>query len=692
MHNESFYVHHYTISYYNATTRYHFALIGEVFSLVPPTSLEHLSRSIRMKILEEIGRIGMSDLFHFVPFEQLQWYANTLFKDTLSQNSVTSKQRRQLHDEKQIKTTDQLHASSSSSSENVADPTNDDSPDPTEDGIQNPESHSIEKSEKSATARMGGDEPLLSQFGTQQITIDADVIQKLGNFFCYAEDIFVGNWNIQFFKDTLESKSVPGEKTCCIPHVQRMKWFELLKKAYGADTANWSEFHLSAIGDLLITVPEDELAKIPREALGNAVHPILKQSGFDNLISVPGESKKQRFINICTEGLGTEGNEMGHSYKSLMKQITEGAQWLASTVKTTEELLKDSMGRSGRLPRWAEFTLVRTPRQVNILIPQNQLKQMPNVELYGNRDQNSQPTVGERQLIKQEQPRVSQAPLQQGQIQLVPQREPVQGRTQNQQNVQGQFIPRSQQQGRLNVEHDFRNQFQEQSRPQPQKTAQVTSGMQQYEQQLGPRNQGQQFGQNRYGPQIPQGQEQFGSQLQKPGGQGNFGSPAQPLDQFQQGQQVGQFPQHGQEQFGPQSQQQGQGRFVQPNQQGKGEFVNQFENQQRFGIQEGPFNSGQDPSSGQADLGGVRQGQFVDQSRFRGQQQGQFNQSPDQRLDLTARRVNGTESSARNATNVRNHPQSSESHFLVGQEGRSASADAVVRGVNDQVCLIDGII
>ncbi|CAL8122528.1 unnamed protein product [Orchesella dallaii] len=322
------------------------AVGGEILSMVPTKALDQLQIKTRQDIIKEIGKLQMLELFSLVALPDLHWYGTTLFRDIEISSTTPDalRQRRQV---------DNTGATSS-------DGTNTTTPAPGLDSQSVGNSPSTQNT--LAPPPTNSDMPATPASPPKGINVES--LNNMGNLICYADNFFDTDWPRNLLKDVLEAKTSIGEKTCCLSKVLREKWFEALKTAYGSDTSSWNEFDLSAIGDFLIALPEQDLQKISLDSLGKAVTPMMRQSAFDIKIAIPGQVKKIQFATACIDALGTEGLEFNSAYKKLMKRLFQASQWNVNTVKTTQELIRDGVGRTGRIPRWAEHTLVK--RQIAI--------------------------------------------------------------------------------------------------------------------------------------------------------------------------------------------------------------------------------------------------------------------------------------------------------------------------------------
>lgn len=357
------------------------ALGGEILSIIPTDVLNQLDGTTRTTIIKEIGKLQMQELFSLTTLPTLHLYAQTLFKDLAIRSSATTdssgqRAKRQLPTDAVSSNPVATAADSTSPQADTAD---------TASTTGASDTKTADNAGVTLTAGTPADlrleEPApvdATPNATADVTrsaptpdpnepiphhgIDMEALNTMGNLICYSDNMFNSNWPRSLMKDVLEAKTSVGEKTCCMNKQLRNNWFEILKAVYGTDTSTWNEFDLNSIGDLLIVLPDEELQKITIDALGKAATPMMRQSAWSKKISIPGEIKTVQFVTACTETLGAEGQEFMASYKNFMKRVFQASQWMVNSVKTTQELIRDGMGRTGRIPRWAEHSIAK--RQV----------------------------------------------------------------------------------------------------------------------------------------------------------------------------------------------------------------------------------------------------------------------------------------------------------------------------------------
>lgn len=342
------------------------AIGGEILSLIPTQVLEKLSIETREIIIKEIGKLEMQELFSLVPLENLHWYAKALFRDTeISTASGVLRKRRQ---DAIANPTDALGDSTNSTGEEIVileGRARTFPPTPIFMNSTIPSSDIAERNARGPEEEAGSLPQPAAQPTPSSREIDLQSLNSMGNLLCYADNIFDDTrWPRSLMKDVLETKTLSAEKTCCLTKNLRDKWFETLQAVYGSDTSSWNEFDLAAIGDLLIVLPDADLHKISTDALGKAATPMMRQSAYSTKIRILGQPNPIQFVTACADALGTEGMEFIAQYKKLMKRVFQASQWMVNTVKTTQELIREGIGRTGRIPRWAEHTLVK--RQISL--------------------------------------------------------------------------------------------------------------------------------------------------------------------------------------------------------------------------------------------------------------------------------------------------------------------------------------
>ena len=175
------------------------------------------------------------------------------------------------------------------------------------------------------------------------VPLDAPALQRMGNLLCYGNNLGKGNWSRTILREVLDTKLSDGVKTCCLGSANQQKWAVILKETYGSETSAWTSADLVGIGDLLISLPPEDLNRISTEGLAKALNPILQQFGYITPLDMIGESRTVPFIKACVDSLGAEGPAFLSSYKTLMRKLVEASQWMVNSMKTVDQVLSDGI-------------------------------------------------------------------------------------------------------------------------------------------------------------------------------------------------------------------------------------------------------------------------------------------------------------------------------------------------------------
>jgi len=151
--------------------------------------------------------------------------------------------------------------------------------------------------------------------------IDLSVVKKMGSLLPYLTSMpQVSSKDLQiFFRSGYASDLHKG---VCMKSDAMGRFAGLINKAFGsADT--WTADELTILGDLLITLPEDQLYEVKPEALRKALPTLVKRSVYSNvkLPEVRGYLRPQLYYKACQLWLN-EG-------KSNQKQFVSGWEKLA---------------------------------------------------------------------------------------------------------------------------------------------------------------------------------------------------------------------------------------------------------------------------------------------------------------------------------------------------------------------------
>jgi len=202
---------------------------------------------------------------------------------------------------------------------------------------------------------------ILYQAVTEKSALSFKSLLQMENLLFYSSFLEAGNWTAKFLPDFLDSKIQPGSKTLCLETSFRENTFAILQATYGLDTSSWNEFTLASIGDLMITIPTSDLEKISLDSLSLALNSLLRQSRFDEMLTIAGEVEKIPFVDACVTALKSEeGSLYFKAYKSLMRKWMMAAQFMIETVQNTEELLETGISRNnGRIRRHISLRVKR---------------------------------------------------------------------------------------------------------------------------------------------------------------------------------------------------------------------------------------------------------------------------------------------------------------------------------------------
>jgi len=151
--------------------------------------------------------------------------------------------------------------------------------------------------------------------------IDLSVVKKMGSLLPYLTSMpQVSSKDLQiFFRSGYASDLHKG---VCMKSDAMGRFAGLINKAFGsADT--WTADELTVLGDLLVTLPEDQLYEVKPEALRKALPTLVKRSVYSNvkLPEVRGYLRPQLYYKACQLWLN-EG-------KSNEKQFVSGWEKLA---------------------------------------------------------------------------------------------------------------------------------------------------------------------------------------------------------------------------------------------------------------------------------------------------------------------------------------------------------------------------
>ena len=242
---------------------------------------------IRREILIEVGQVEMFDLLLLAPITNLQWYGRALLNDLISSLSV-----------------------------------------------QTP-----------AT----GSQLTIARATPPPQSLDMQSLLKLGNLFCYA-DILKANASKESIRQLLTTKIAPGTKTCCWDTTGQSEWSATLKKVFGSDPSMWKTEELVLMGDLLVALSAEDIARINVTELARVVNPLLEGSGLNFPMWVPGMVEPWPFARACVNFL-QDFQEYKNSYKALMRKYVLGAELMVTSIAHAQKIL-NARRIAREAPQW----------------------------------------------------------------------------------------------------------------------------------------------------------------------------------------------------------------------------------------------------------------------------------------------------------------------------------------------------
>jgi len=186
--------------------------------------------------------------------------------------------------------------------------------------------------------------------------LDIQSLRKLGNLFCYA-DILKTNASKEPIRQLLTTKMTVGAKTCCLDPTGQLEWATALKKTFGSDPSQWKGEELGLVGDLLVALPEEDIGKISVKEIGKVIPQLLRTSGLNFPVNLPGTHGPLSFAHACSNLL-EDTSEFLKSFKALMRKYVLGAELLVDGMQKAQRVDSDQATprRTARaVPDWNEY-------------------------------------------------------------------------------------------------------------------------------------------------------------------------------------------------------------------------------------------------------------------------------------------------------------------------------------------------
>jgi len=169
-------------------------------------------------------------------------------------------------------------------------------------------------------------------------TVDISVLKKMGSLLPYLSSMpEVARQDLQmFFRSGYASDLHKG---VCMKSYDMARFSDLITKAFGS-TDTWTADELTVLGDLLVTLPENQLYEVAPEALRQALPTLVKTSVYSNvkLPEVKGFLRPQLYYKACQLWLN-DGKSTPNEFVSAWEKL---AGWHMSGASLMTAYLADN--------------------------------------------------------------------------------------------------------------------------------------------------------------------------------------------------------------------------------------------------------------------------------------------------------------------------------------------------------------